>query len=475
MYRHGAPTVLLVDDDDELSVLVEMRLNAHGYEMETARSAREALASLASSTFDAVLLDVRLADDDGLRVLSDIRKRVPDLPVIILTAHGTIELAVDAMQRGAFGFITKPFHSHDLLQKLAHAVEAVALRREVAGLRKIVGGSPGAHIVGASPAIEAVRNVIARIAPTEATVLLTGESGTGKELAAQSIHHQSSRSARPFIAVNCAALPADLLESELFGHVRGSFTGAVRDRDGVFAAAAGGSLFLDEIGDASLSVQAKLLRVLQERRFTRVGSSEEHLADVRIIAATNRDLRADVAAGRFREDLLFRIRVIPIRMPALRERLEDVPLLADVFLDRAAARHARPRPTLSPGVLDHLLRHSWPGNVRELANVVEAALLFAEGPEIQVDQLDTLLMSNSSATATNDLVRDLISTNVTPTALPTLREVRDSVERAYLHEVLRRTDTNVSAAARLAGRNRSDFYELLRKHGISKASVRAGS
>jgi len=472
------PHVLILDDDAELCTLLSMRLEGRGYDVETTGTAREGIEKVERIGFDAMILDLRLPDATGLDVLAAVRARKPDLPVIMLTAHGSIETAVAAMQRGAYGFLTKPFHDHELMQKVSHAVENSALRREVAGLRRMVGDSRDHAILGTSPSITRVREVIERVAPTDVTVLITGESGTGKELAARALHAQSTRSGANFVALNCAAIPRELLESELFGHTRGAFTGATRDRDGLFAAAGGSTLFLDEIGDASTEVQAKLLRVLQEKRYTPVGSTVERQADVRVIAATNRDLRADVSAGRFREDLYFRLHVVPLRMPSLRERTEDIPLLAEVFLERAAARHHLAVPRLTRGAFDALRAHSWPGNVRELANVIEAALLLTRSDELGADHLGPL-------TAANDNLAGAIAPLSPPTSwldaalaplrdaeLPPLREARDAFERGYLVEILRRSGGNVTAASRAAGRNRTDFYELLKRHGLSPSDFK---
>ncbi|HSN97798.1 MAG TPA: sigma-54 dependent transcriptional regulator, partial [Candidatus Nanopelagicales bacterium] len=371
MSHAQTPHVLIVDDEPHLCELLALRLEHHGYHVTTELTARGGIGALARERVDAMIVDLRLEDGDGLDVLTEVQKRSPDVPVVILTAHGTIETAVEAMKRGAYGFLTKPFHDHDLLQKLAHAVESAKLRREVAGLRRIVGAaSDEMRLLGTSDRIAVVREIIARVAPTDATVLLLGESGTGKELAARSLHGLSPRRDLPFVAVNCSALPAELLESELFGHVRGAFTGALRDKEGLFASAHRGTLFLDEIGDAPAAVQVKLLRVLQERRFNRVGSTTEEEVDVRVIAATNRDLRSEVQEGRFHEDLFYRLHVVPIVMPPLRERVEDIPLLCEVFLARAAARYGFPEPHVSTDALRVLLAHPWPGNVREVANVM---------------------------------------------------------------------------------------------------------
>lgn len=473
------PQILVLDDDAELCTLLSMRLEGRGYEVQTAGTAKEGLDKVAQVGFDAMILDLRLPDATGIDVLQAVRARKPDLPVIMLTAHGSIETAVAAMQRGAYGFLTKPFHDHELMQKVANAVENSSLRREVAGLRRMVGESRDHVILGTSPSIAKVRDVIERVAPTDVTVLITGESGTGKELAARALHALSPRGNANFVALNCAAIPRELLESELFGHTRGAFTGATRDREGLFAAAGGSTLFLDEIGDASAEVQAKLLRVLQEKRYTPVGSTVERQADVRVIAATNRDLRADVSAGRFREDLYFRLHVVPLRMPSLRERPEDIPLLAEVFLERAAARHHLPVPRLTKGAIDALTAHPWPGNVRELANVVEAALLLARANELGAEHLGSLTAANDNLTpplapppATPTSWLDAALAPLRDAELPPLREARDAFERGYLVEILRRCGGNVTAASRAAGRNRTDFYELLKRHGLSPSEFK---
>jgi len=483
--RNAGAHVLVLDDDARFAELLAIRLDANGYRVSVATTAEAAFVHMRAQAVDALILDLRLREVNGLDVLASVRERAPDLPVIILTAHGTIDTAVEAMRRGAYGFLTKPYEDHDLLQKLAHAVESVALRREVAGLRRIV-GAPGAdqHLLGTSAAMARVREIVLRVAPTDATVLLTGESGTGKELAARSLHAASARAKGAFVAVNCGALPSDLLESALFGHTRGSFTGAVQDREGVFGAARGGTLFLDEVGEASLAVQVKLLRALQERKFTRVGSNVEEEADVRVVAATNRDLRDEIAAKRFREDLYYRLHVVPIAMPLLRDRVEDIPLLAKVFLERAAARHQIAAPRLEACALDLLLQWRWPGNVRELANALEAAVLLSGQGSLRAEHLVPLLRAPAGgearaptdgldAGATDAVVDGPVRALRNPARqLPTLKEARDAFERAYLDEVLRRSSGSVTVAARLAGRNRSDLYDLLRRHGLSPAEYK---
>jgi two-component system, NtrC family, response regulator GlrR len=466
--------VMIVDDDVALCELLSLRIGAKGYRVSIENSVKGALARLGGERIDAMLLDLRIGSDDGFDVLDAVAKRTPDVSVIVLTAHGSIDTAVDAVRRGAFGFVTKPFHDHDLLQKLAHAVESNRLRREVAGLRRMVGvDTEESRLVGVSPAIEQVRQTVDRVGPTDATVLILGESGTGKELAARSVHMLSSRAKHSFVAVNCAGLAPELLESTLFGHTKGAFTGAVADREGLFGAANRGTLFLDEIGEAPLQVQAKLLRVLQERRYTRVGSTLEQEVDVRIVAATNRDLRQEVAEKRFREDLFYRLHVVPISMPPLRDRREDVMLLADIFLQRVAARHGVPVPRLGPRALAALVEHPWPGNVRELANVIEAAVLLCKDGEVDVEHLPGVGMAGAGPSSIADDFAAGAARLLAPYAsaegptMPTLRDARDAFEGAYLDTVLTRTAGNVSSAARIAARNRTDFYDLLRRHGRS--------
>jgi len=474
------PHVLIVDDDEELCRLLSFRLEHHAFRVSTEQTARGGLEVLEREVIDAMIVDVRLEHENGLDLLVEVQNRSVDLPVLILTAHGNIETAVEAIRRGAYGFLAKPFDDHELLQKLQHAVERVRLKREVAGLRRMVGSRQSEdRLLGTSDAIAHVRGVIARVGPSDATVLLLGESGTGKEVAARSIHALSPRADRPFIAINCGALPSEILESELFGHKRGSFTGAVRDKEGLLRAADGGTLFLDEIGDAPLQVQVKLLRVLQEGCYFPVGSTEAVRGDVRIIAATHHDLQADVLAGRFREDLFYRLHVVPIAMPPLRERREDVPLLAELFLSRASAKHGVNTVHIAPDALHLLLEHSWPGNVRELANVVEGAGLLSIDGVLHPNHVRAVLPQwieaapprthgGSPSWPANEVTTLLGSGE----SFPPMREARDAFDRLYLIEALRRSSGNVSAAAKMAGRNRTDFHDLLRRHGIDATQFR---
>ncbi len=476
--------LLVVDDDVDLCELLELRFSSKGFDVELAHDVKTAVGKLGRSAIDVVLLDLRLGRENGLVVLREVRQRCPEVAVIVLTAHGSVETAVEAMRSGAFGFLLKPFSDHELLQHVEHAVEASRLRREVRGLRRLVGeGASGDAIVGVSAAIQDLREVLSRLAPTDATVLLLGESGTGKELAARTLHAASNRASGPFVAVNCAALAPTLLESTLFGHLKGAFTGASEAREGLFAAARKGTLFLDEVGEASLDVQAKLLRVLETRQFSRVGSTKEEETDARIVAATNRDLKVEVAERRFREDLYYRLCVVPVSLPPLRDRVDDVPILAELFLERAAARHKRSSPSLGPDALAALTSHSWPGNVRELANSMEAAVLLARGDTVEVERLPGIgLPREASAMSGNGTPKDLdralvdvfapyaASDDVEP---PPLKDARDAFERAYLGAILKRAGGNVTLAARLAGRNRTDFYDLLRRHDLRAGSFKA--
>jgi two-component system, NtrC family, response regulator GlrR len=471
--KRNNPHVLVVDDEADLCELLCLRLRHEGFQATSCGCGDEALALLESEQIDAVLLDFRLEEEDGLDVLSKILLRSADLPVIMLTAHGTPEAAVEAMKRGAYGFLTKPFDDRELILELRHAVDHGSLKREVAGLRRMLGGVSSHRLLGTSASIAEVRERITRAAGTEATVLILGESGTGKEVAARNLHELSARHDKPFIAINCGALPADLLESELFGHVRGAFTGAIREKEGLFLAADGGTLFLDEVGDAPPEVQVKLLRVIQERSFMPVGATVAKAADVRIVAATNRDLAQAVSEGSFREDLYYRLHVVPIKMPPLRERLEDIPILADVFLARANAQHHLGRPKLSDSATKFLLNHTWPGNVRELANVIEAAAVMSRDGIITVDRLEAVLpRSARDASKTSGSPPQSSSRFSAGQDLPTLREAKLAFEREYLTAAMERCQGNVSAAARMADRHRSDFHELLRRHGLIAADFR---
>jgi len=481
------PHVVIVDDEDDLCELIALRLEHHGYRVSIRRSAAETLELLERESVDAVLLDIRLDGENGLDLLAEAQRRVFDVPMLVLTAHGSIETAVEATRVGAFGFMTKPFDDRELLTQLSRAVDQVRVRREASALRLTTPHQPETALVGTAGRMSAVRVSIERVAPSDATVLILGESGTGKELAARAIHALSGRTGR-FVAVNCAALPADLLESELFGYRRGAFTGAMRDKEGLFAAANGGTLFLDEIGDAPLSIQAKLLRALQEQTYLPIGSVEPCRSDARIVAATNRDLRADIERGQFREDLFYRLHVFPITMPPLRERREDLPLLAELLLERTATRHKLPRMQFAPSAMNVVLGHDWPGNVRELANVIEGAALLCTDGVLSSHHLLAVLAPRSNAPSEGaepeaSRCLRLSPESSSPSAslvhmlsawgeLPSFKEARAAFERAYLTDVLKRASGNITSAARMAARNRTDFYDLLRRYGLNPIDFR---
>ena len=375
--------VLVVDDQRNMRATTAMILREAGHAVEEAEDGTAALRRVADEAFDVVLTDLRMPEVDGMDVLRGAQRLAPETQVIVMTAYGTIESAVEAIRRGAYDFLAKPFKEDELLLRVGKALEKRRLLGEVSLLAGELRKRDGLErIVGRSRAMQEVLERVVRVAPTDATVLVSGESGTGKELVARALHLASRRGQRAFIPVNCAAITETLLESELFGHAKGSFTGATRARRGMFEEASGGTLFIDEIGETAPGFQAKLLRALQEGEIRRVGESTPVQVDVRVIAATNQDLRRAIAEKRFREDLYYRLAVVPIRIPPLRERREDIPLLAAHFVERFVQRTGSAR-TLSPGAVARLLEHAWPGNVRELENVIEQAAALSAGPEIQ--------------------------------------------------------------------------------------------
>jgi two-component system response regulator GlrR len=437
--------ILLVDDDRDLLKLITLRLTAAGYSVQTAESGAQALAQLAVARPHLVVTDLRMEGMDGMALFDRIHAAMPTLPVIILTAHGTIPDAVAATQRGVFGFLTKPFDGKDLLAQVEQAL-------------KFSGGTeaPGAAeswraaIVTRSQRMEEVLRQARLIAGSDASVLINGESGSGKELLAQAIHLASARAKGPFLAVNCAAIPEHLLESELFGHAKGAFSGALYAHRGLFQAAQGGTLFLDEIGDMPLALQAKLLRALQDRSVRPVGSTETVPVDVRIISATHRDLAENIRGGTFRPDLYYRLNVVALALPPLSERREDIPLLCAHFVEQLAARYGRPPRTFAPDAMELLVNASWPGNVRQLLNVVEQTIALSTSPVVPASLVQQALHDDN-------------------TVVVSLDEARRAFERDYLVRLLRTTEGNVSQAARMAQRNRTEFYKLLQRHDLSPA------
>ncbi len=447
----GGARLLLVDDDADLLKLLSMRLGAAGYQVTAVASAEAALAQLAVQRPALVISDVQLPGQDGLALFDAIRARDATLPVILLTAHGTIPDAVEATARGVYSYLTKPFDGRALLQTIAEALALSAAPAEAAAPPDEALGA--ATIISRSRVMAELLAEARLVAASEASVLIRGESGTGKELLAQAIHAASPRAGRPFVAVNCGAIPESLLESELFGHEKGAFTGAVAKHRGLFQAADGGTLFLDEIGDMPLTLQVKLLRVLQERQVRPVGASTAIPVDVRLLSATHRDLDAAMAEGQFREDLYYRLNVVSLQLPPLAQRREDIPLLAQHFLQRLAQKYRKPLNGFAPEALKALSTAAWPGNVRQLHNVVEQVCALATTPLIPLPLVQRALR--------------LPGMEVLPYA-----EARRRFEHAYLVDLLKLTDGQVADAARLAERNRTEFYRLLSKHGLTPGLFR---
>ena len=430
--------LLLVDDDPGLLKLLGMRLVSEGYSVVTAESGLEGLKILAREKIDLVISDLRMDEMDGLQLFAEIQKQQPGMPVIILTAHGSIPDAVAATQQGVFSFLTKPVDKDALYKAIDSALEHAAPSSDEAWREPIVTRSPIMLRL-----LEQARMV----AQSDVSVLINGQSGTGKEILAQAIHNASPRSKNAFIAINCGALPEQLLESELFGHARGAFPGAVSSREGLFQAAEGGTLFLDEIGDMPAPLQVKLLRVLQERKVRPLGSNRDIDINVRIISATHRDLPKVMARNEFREDLYYRLNVVNLKIPALAERAEDIPLLANHLLRQSADRHKPFVRAFSTDAMKRLMAASWPGNVRQLVNVIEQCVALTSSPVISDALVEQALEGEN-------------------TALPTFAEARNQFELNYLRKLLQITKGNVTHAARMAGRNRTEFYKLLSRHEL---------
>ena len=441
--------VLVVDDDPDMLRLLSMRLSAAGYRVTAVESAEAALTQVAVERPQLIVSDVQLPGKDGLTLFDEIRARHPALPVILLTAHGTIPDAVEATSRGVFTYLTKPFDGRELLDKIAQALSLSVPAGEVSPAQE----SWREAIVSRSNRMADLLAEAKLVAASDASVLIRGESGTGKELLAQAIHQASARAGRPFVAVNCGAIPEALLESELFGHVKGAFTGAVTNHRGLFQAADGGTLFLDEIGDMPVPLQVKLLRVLQERSVRPVGSAQAVPVDVRILSATHRNLDEAMAEGLFREDLYYRLNVVSLTLPPLAERREDIPLLANHFLAKLALKYGKRLNGFAPDALKALATASWPGNVRQLYNVVEQVCALATTPLVPLALVQRAL-------------------RVPSVEVVSYAEARHRFEREYLVGLLKLTDGNVADAARLAERNRTEFYRLLQKHGLTPGLFR---
>ena len=430
--------LLLVDDDPGLLKLLGKRLVSEGYSVVTAESGPEALRVLGREKVDLVISDLRMDEMDGLQLFSEIQKGHPGMPVIILTAHGSIPDAVAATQQGVFSFLTKPVDKDALYKAIDEALEQRSPATDEAWRQAIV---------TRSPLMLRLLEQAGMVAQSDVSVLINGQSGTGKEIVAQAIHNASPRHDKPFVAINCGALPEQLLESELFGHARGAFTGAVSNREGLFQAAEGGTLFLDEIGDMPVALQVKLLRVLQERKVRPLGSNRDIEINVRIISATHRDLPKAMARGEFREDLFYRLNVVNLKIPPLSERTEDIPLLANHLLRQSADRHKPFVRAFSSDAMKRLMAAKWPGNVRQLVNVIEQCVALTSSPVIGDALVEQALEGEN-------------------TALPTFVEARNQFELNYLRKLLQITKGNVTHAARMAGRNRTEFYKLLSRHEL---------
>jgi two-component system response regulator GlrR len=438
------PCILVVDDDAALRELITLRLEANGFGVEATDSGEAALARLAVARPDAVLTDMQMAGIDGMTLFRAIHARDPALPVIVLTAHGTIPDAVAATQQGLFGYLTKPYDAATLIDLLKRATRFAGISPEA------FNDSWRREIVTTNPAMDALLAEARLAAQSEASLLIQGESGTGKELLARAIHHASPRHAKPFVAINCGAIPAELLESELFGHVKGAFTGAGRDHPGLFQSAEGGTVFLDEIGDMPASLQVKLLRVLQEGEVRPVGSLDTRPVDVRILSATHRNLEAAIISGEFREDLYYRLNVVNLILPPLRDRREDIPLLARHFLTVLTEKYRRRIHGFVPDALDMLTAADWPGNIRQLHNVLEQCVALCTTSTIPASLVARALRDK-------------------PTEIQPLAEARATFERDYLITLLKLTRGQVSEVARLARRNRTEVYRLLQRHGLTPA------
>jgi two-component system response regulator AtoC len=448
--------ILVVDDDAALRDSLALLLAAEGYEVVAAADAPSALACL-ETPVDVVLCDVRMPGMDGLELLPELIRRLPGAPVLLMSAYGSGDLAVEALKRGAFDYLAKPFQPAEVILAIKKARERERLRRANALLQRDVCRAVGDRpIVAASPPMIELLELLERAAEYKATVLLTGESGTGKEVLARAIHAQSGRRHQAFVAVNCGAIPEALLESELFGHARGAFTGADRARRGLFVEADGGTLFLDEIGELPPALQVKLLRVLQEEEVRPIGEAKPRTVDVRVIAATSRDLEREVATGRFREDLFYRLDVFRVRVPPLRERREDVPLLVDHFINRFRETLGRPVRTIADDALDRMLEHAWPGNVRELENVIERAMILADGDRITLRELPEAIASRRApaepaATGAGDF---------------SMRRARRRFESDLIRRALDATGGNRTRAAKLLEISYRALLYKIKEHGL---------
>jgi two-component system response regulator GlrR len=448
--------ILVVDDDRNILQVLRMRLESDGHSVSMAANATEALSRIEQDIINLALIDLKLKNEDGMVLMENLRRQIPGLPVIILTAFGSIDTAVAAMKRGAYNYLTKPFDGQALLAQVDKALAQGQLSTEVRRLRHLVQNRYGFdNIIGNSTAIQKVLERVSQAAQSESSVYIEGSSGTGKELIAKTLHLASPRCDGPFIAINCAAIPENLLESELFGYQKGAFTGAHRTKKGLLAEANGGTFFFDEISEMSPAMQVKLLRALEERSFFPVGGGETIQVDIRIIAASNKSLETEINKGTFREDLFYRIHVIPIKLPTLKERKEDIPLLANHFLEKFTREMQKTIDGFTTAAIEKMMGYDWPGNVRELENAVECAVAMSETPLIDID----IILHNPRKSTTDD--------NLKP-----FKDAKENFERRYLVQLMQLTQGNISQAAKLAGKYRADLYALLKKYALDPANFR---
>jgi len=455
-HETGGARILVVDDEPNIRELIRMRLASLGYDVIAAAGGAEALSEAHRTVFDLAIVDLKLGpEEDGLKVMEQLFLINPRLPVIILTAHGSIENAVEAVKNGAYSYLTKPYNPEELAVHIKNALEKQRLSQRVASLETMLQERfQGKNFVARSPRMKEVLGQVERAAQTEATIAIYGESGTGKELIAQIIHLQSRRSRGSFIALNCGALPEGLLENELFGHTKGAYTDARETRMGLFAQADKGTIFLDEIGDTSPALQVKLLRVLQEKELRPLGGERAIKVDVRVIVASNRDLRQAVERGAFREDLFYRVHVVPIYLPPLRERREDIPLMVDLFVQQYRAEMGKDVTGVTPAAMQKLMLYHWPGNVRELKNVIERAVILTTNSLI--DEQDLIHMTHAGD----------VQQPAEDQGCPSYKTAKEDFEKGYLIQLLSQAKGNVVQAAKLAQRYRGDFYRLMKKYGL---------
>ncbi|MBW2450081.1 MAG: sigma-54-dependent Fis family transcriptional regulator [Deltaproteobacteria bacterium] len=446
--------ILVVDDDINVLKVIKMRLEAEGYLVTTAGEAKTALKLANDDVFDFALVDLKLNGTNGIQLMENLHQLNPEMPVIILTAYGTIKSAVEAMRKGAYTYLTKPFNYDELLLQTRNCLEKTKLTKEVKSLKKMVKDRYGFDdIIGRSNKMEKVLEQVAKAADSDSTICIEGESGTGKELIARTLHLASARADRQFVAINCAAIPEMLFESELFGYEKGAFTGAVQNKEGLFYQAQGGTFFLDEISEMPLSMQVKLLRVMQEKEFIPVGGRKTIKMDIRFIATSNKNLKEEMTQGNFREDLFYRIYVIDIQLPPLRERKGDIPVLSHYFLDKLSKDMNKKITGFSSTALQKLMLHSWPGNVRELQNTIESAVTMAN---------ENIIGDDLILPALNAEVMDL----------KPLKDAKENFEKNYLLQLIELTEGNMAQAARLAGKYRADLYELLKKYDLKPSNFR---